>query len=360
MYAVVPAGGSGTRLWPLSRSTNPKFLHALTGDRRSLIRGTLDRLAPLVPADRTYVVTGGAHAADLARALPELPARNILVEPGPRDSAPAIGLAAAIIERRDPGAVMGSFASDHVVRDEAAFRAAVTAAAQVAADGLLVTVGIAPTSAATGFGYIRRGAELTGLPGCSVEQFVEKPDRQTAEDYLATGRYLWNASMFCWRTDAFLAELARQQPELHAGLVRIAESWDGPDEQETLTAIWPTLPKVTVDIGVMEDAAARGRVATVPGDFGWDDIGDWDTLGELLPADDTGNVLLGRPEDVLTMDAMGSVLVPAGGRLIALVGVDDVIVVDTPDAVLVCRRESAQEVKECVAALRERGRTDLI
>lgn len=360
MYAVVPAGGSGTRLWPLSRAGNPKFLHALTGDGRSLIRATVDRLAPLASAEATYVVTGGAHAAGIARELPELPARNILVEPAPRDSAPAIGLAAAIIDRRDPGAVMGSFASDHVVRDEPAFVEAVAAAAATAADGLLVTVGIAPTSAATGFGYIQRGAALLDWPGYAVAQFVEKPDRPTAEGYVATGRYLWNASMFLWRTDSFLDELARQQPQLHAGLTRIAADWDGPHEQETLAEVWPTLPKTTVDVGVMQDAAARGRVATVHGDFGWEDIGDWNTLGELLAPDDAGNVVLGLPADVLTLDALGSVLVPAGGRLVALVGVDDVVVVDTPDAVLICRRESAQDVKGCVAALRERGRTDLL
>jgi len=360
MYAVVPAGGSGTRLWPLSRAGNPKFLHDLTGSGRSMIRATVDRLAPLVPADRTYVVTGGAHAVGIARELPEVPTQNILVEPAARDSAPAIGLAAAVIEAREPGAVMGSFASDHVVADEDGFRAVIGDAARIAADGLLVTVGITPRSAATGFGYIAAGPALPGLPGYAVEQFVEKPDRATAEAYLASGRYSWNASMFLWRADVFLDELARQQPQLHDGLRAIAADWGTPAQQQTLNTIWPTLPKVTVDVGVMEDAAARGRVATVPGDFGWDDIGDWDILGEQLPADDAGNVVLGSAADVLVRDALSSVLVPAGGRVVALVGVDDVVVVDTPDAVLVCRRESAQDVKECVAALRERGRADLL
>ena len=358
MYAVVPAGGSGTRLWPLSRAGHPKFLHALGSDARTLIRATYDRLVPLAGPYRTYVVTGGAHAAGIARELPELPPEQIVVEPAPRDSAPAIGMAAAIIDRRDPGAVMGSFAADHVVGDEAAFRASVRAAAEGAAAGYLMTVGIAATGPETGYGYLRRGGPLAGA-GWLVEEFKEKPAREVAEAYLATGRYAWNASMFVWRVDTFLDELRRQQPELHAGLTEIAGAWGGPRQDEVLGAVWPTLPRVTVDHGVMEDAAARGRVGTVAGDFGWHDIGDWDAVTAVRDASAEGNVVLGRPADHLGIDTFDTVVVPGSGRLIATVGVRGLVVVDTDDALLVCSRDRAQEVKSVVAGLSALARDDL-
>jgi mannose-1-phosphate guanylyltransferase len=263
VYAVVPAGGSGTRLWPLSRAAHPKFLHDLTGDGRTLIQATYSRLAPLAGVDRTYVVTGSAHAATIARQLPALPADHLLVEPAPRDSAAAIGLAATLIARRDPGAVMGSFAADHVVRDEAAFLTSVRAAAEVAEHGYLMTVGISPTGPETGYGYLRRGKPIAGGAAYVLKEFKEKPSREQAEAYLAIGHYLWNASMFVWRVDVFIEELKRQQPALHDGLARIADAWASPAQDEALGAIWPTLPRVSVDYAVMEDAAARGRVATV-------------------------------------------------------------------------------------------------
>lgn len=360
MYVVIPAGGSGTRLWPLSRAAHPKFLHALTGDERSLIQATIARLAPLAPAERTFIVTGGAHAAGIARQLPDLPESNILVEPGPRDSAPAIGLAAAIIHRRDPDAIMGSFASDHLVRDEAAFREAVHTAALVAQRGYLMTIGIAPTAPETGYGYIRQGEAIFDHAAFRVEQFKEKPSREVAEEYVASGRYLWNASMFVWQTKALLDELARQLPDLHAGLLRIAEDWDSPRQEETLAAVWPTLPKITIDHGIMEGAAAEGRVATVPGRFGWNDVGDWDTLATILPVGDGGNVVLGadRAEQHVAVETHNSLIAPTSGRIIATLGLDDIIVVDTDDAVLVCPRSRAQDVRKLVDALKAQGRDD--
>ncbi len=358
MYVVIPAGGSGTRLWPLSRAAHPKFLHALTGDSRSLIQTTLDRLAALAPPARTFIVTGGAHAAGIARQLPDLPEENILVEPGPRDSAPAIGLAAAIIHARDPEAIMGSFHADHLVRDEEAFRAAVRAAAAVAREGYLVTIGISPTAPETGYGYIRQGAALGDHDACRVEEFKEKPPRAVAEEYLASGRYLWNAGMFVWRTATLLEELARQLPDLHAGLARIAADWDTPRGVEMLAAVWPTLPKVTIDHGIMEGAAAWGRVATVPGRFGWNDVGDWDTLARVLAAGDDGNIVLGgdRAGLHLAIETRNSLIAPVGGRIVATLGLEDIVVVDTADAVLVCPRSRAQDVKKLVDALKAQGR----
>lgn len=363
LYAVIPAGGSGTRLWPLSRAGNPKFLHPLTGTASSLLQATVDRVAPLAPPDRTYVVTGTAHAAAVARQLADLPEENILVEPSPRDSCAAIALAAAVIALREPTAVMGAFAADHLISDPAGWAATVREAVRGAERGLLMTVGITPTHPETGYGYLQCGDLIDSGPLRRVVEFKEKPVAEVAERYVRSGGYLWNASMFVWRVDVFLAELARQQPALHGGLLAIAQAWHTPERDEVLGAVWPTLPKISVDYAVMEGAAAAGRVATVPGDFGWNDVGDFHTLGEVLPADPAGNVVLGADAaeakpGVLLHDSTGLVVVPQSGRLVATLGVHDMIVVDTPDAMLICPRDRAQDVKKLVDRLRERGEDD--
>ncbi len=356
MYVVIPAGGSGTRLWPLSRAANPKFLHPLTGDGRTLIQATIDRLAALAPPERTFVVTGGAHVASIARQIPDLPEANILVEPSQRDSAAAIGLAAAIIARRDPAAIMGSFHADHLVRDEELFRETVRLATRAARDGLLMTIGIAPTAPETGYGYIQQGAPL-GAAGYRVRQFEEKPSRERAAAWLAEGGYLWNSGMFVWRCAAFLDELARQQPALHAGLTAVAADWDTPEGEETLARVWPTLPKVAIDVAVLEGAAAAGRVGTIPGHFGWNDVGDWDTLATVLAQATDENVVLGGDRSRhLAVDTHNSLIAPGSERIIATVGVRDLIVVDTPDAVLVCARDRAQDVKQLVETLKAQER----
>jgi mannose-1-phosphate guanylyltransferase len=357
--AVVPAGGSGTRLWPLSRSHDPKFLHDLTGTGRTLLQATVDRLGPLAPPDRTFVVTGGAHAAAVARQLPALPSRNVVVEPSPRDSAPAIGLAAAILHERDPHGVMGSFASDHVVLDGAGFVAALRSAIEVAETGRLVTIGMTPTRPETGFGYVHRG-ETLGVGGAyAVTEFAEKPALEIAQKYVASGEYLWNASMFVWRTSVFLAELERQQPQLHDGLRRIAADWDTPRREDTLGGLWPALPRISVDHAVMEGAAAEGLVATVPASFGWSDVGDWDGLG-VIASNGSPVTVVGDASRVLAVDTVDCVAVPAGGRLVTLLGLRDVVVVDTDDAVLVVARDRAQDVKGIVDVLKARGSTDLV
>ena len=363
-YAVIPAGGSGTRLWPLSRAGHPKFLHPLTGTDASLLQATVERLSPLTDPEHVLIVTGVAHATAVARQLVGVPEENILVEPSPRDSCAAIALAAAVIARRDPEAIMGSFAADHLIADGPRFTDVIRQAMAGAADGLLMTLGITPTRPETGYGYLQCGTALGDGGVLAVEEFKEKPAYEVAEGYLKSGNYLWNAGMFVWRVDVFLTELARQQPQLHAGISRIAQAWDSPSREEVLGEVWPTLPRISVDYAVMEGAATVGRVGTVPGDFGWNDIGDFHTLGEVLAADAAGNVIVGKDAmakpGVLLRETEGLVVVPNSGRLVAALGVRDLIIVDTPDAVLVCPRDRAQEVKSIVDELKELGQHGLV
>lgn len=353
-WAVIPAGGAGTRLWPLSRAGAPKFLHDLTGSGRSLLQQTWDRVAPLA-GERVLVVTGAAHRPAVADQLAE--GVEIVAEPSPRDSMAAIGLAAALLEARDPDAVLGSFAADQVIGDTAAFEACVREAAELAASrDVVVTLGIEPTHPATGFGYIRSG-ELVDPdgPGTArvVEQFVEKPDAATAEEYVASGEYRWNGGMFVVRAGFLLDLLARNHPDLAAGLRAIAASPSRMDE------IWPDLEKIAIDHAVAEPAADLGLVATVPGTFEWDDVGDFDALAGLLPAP-SGVAVLGDASRVRSLDASGIVVAYGGDREIAVVGLDDVVVVDTGDALLVTSRARAQDVKKVVEALKAEKRTELL
>jgi mannose-1-phosphate guanylyltransferase len=350
-WAVIPAGGAGTRLWPLSRASSPKFLHDLTGAGRSLLQATMERLEPLV-GDHVIVVTGQAHEAAVREQLPGLPAAQLLAEPSPRDSMAAIGLAAALLERKDPDALLGSFAADHVIGDAEAFRDCVRAAVEVADRGYLVTIGIEPTHAATGFGYIRMGDLIEGGPARAVEQFVEKPDAARAAEYLKSGQFRWNAGMFVVRARVLLDLLASWHPELAAGLRAIAA------DPSSLAEVWPGLEKVAIDHAVAEPAADAGRVAVVPGSFSWDDIGDFHSLAALLPARQDGVRVLGDERLVEALDTTG-VVVPAGGRTVAVVGLQDVVVVDTGDALLVTTRQRAQDVKAIVDTLKATDRTHL-
>ncbi len=352
-WAVIPAGGAGTRLWPLSRSSSPKFLHDLTGSGRSLLVETRERLAPLA-GGRFLVVTGTAHQAAVRAQLTGLAPDAVLAEPSPRDSMAAVGLAAALLERRDPDAVMGSFAADHVIADRAGFEACVETAVAAARAGWLVTLGVEPTHPSSAFGYIHVGDELADLPGVhAVQAFVEKPDQPTARAYLDGGRHRWNAGMFVVRPGVLLDLLARWHPEFAATLRAIAA------EPARLEELWPTLPRIALDHAVAEPAAAAGRVVVVPASFDWDDIGDFDSLATLLAPDGAdGPTVLGDPDLVRAVDATGLV-VPRAGRTVAVIGLDDVVVVDTPDALLVTTRSRAQQVKAVVEALKHDGRTDL-
>jgi mannose-1-phosphate guanylyltransferase len=352
LWAVVPAGGAGTRLWPLSRAGSPKFLHDLTGSGRTLLQATHDRLAPLV-GEHLLVVTGVAHQDAVRRQLAELPAGQVIAEPSPRDSMAAIGLAAAVVERRDPDALIGSFAADHVIADAEAFRACVAEAAAVAETGLLVTIGITPARPSTGFGYIHLGERLEDFPTAhAVVEFVEKPDAERARQYVASGEYRWNAGMFVARAGVLLDLLAVEHPDLAAGLRTIAA------EPDRLEEVWPGLTKIAIDHAVAEPAAAAGRVAVVPGGFGWEDIGDFAALSDLLPGGEAGPKVLGDADLVVAREATGLV-VPMAGRTVAVLGLDDVVVVDTGDALLVTTTARAQDVKAVVESLKESGRGEL-
>lgn len=349
LWAVVPAGGSGSRLWPLSRAARPKFLLPLLGDR-SLLQKTIDRLAPSVPPERTLVVCGPAHAAPVVRQLPALPERNVLVEPSPRGSGPAITLATALIAHRDPAAIVGSFAADHEVSDLPLFDAALRTAVATAEEGWLVTIGMTPTRPETGYGYIERTddivAETPEGSAYRAARFVEKPDAPTAAEYVASGRFLWNASMFVWQARTLLDEVARLQPDLHAGVIRIAQVWGTPEQERVAADVWSGLAESTIDQGVLEQAR---RIAVVPARFGWSDVGDWNNLGELIERDDFGNSVRG---DLVQSQTRNSVVWSETGRLVALVGLENIAVVDTADALLVVNRSDAQEVRTIVEQLK--------
>jgi mannose-1-phosphate guanylyltransferase len=365
LYAVVPAGGAGTRLWPLSRAGRPKFLLDLLGTGRTLLQSTVDRVLPLTGADHVLVVTGAGHVQAVTAQLPELDRGDgvdrVLGEPSPRDSMAAIGLAAAILARRHGrDVVLASFAADHVIDDTAGFERTVAQAVAAARAGYVVTVGIEAGSPSTAFGYVCAGEPL-GVPDAPsarhVEGFTEKPDAETAARYLATGRYSWNAGMFVVRVGVLLDHLHAQLPALHDGLVAIAAAWDTPDRAAALDRHWPALTRIAIDHAIAEPVAAAGGVAVVPGTFGWDDLGDYASLAGLLHR--RGGAVLGDEALVLRVGAEGALAVTAG-RTVTVVGVPDAVVVDTPDALLVTTRAQAQQVKAAVDGWRDRGRDDLL
>ncbi|WP_308438265.1 mannose-1-phosphate guanylyltransferase [Demequina activiva] len=341
---VVPAGGVGSRLWPLSRPERPKFLIDLLGTGATLIQATVSRLAPL--GTELLIVTGERHAPAVSQQLPDVPAANIVTEPSPRDSMAAIALAAALIEQRHGERIMGSFAADHVIPDADAFRAVVATAAEAARTGKVVTIGIAPTEPSSAFGYIHAGAPLADAPGAfEVQAFTEKPDTETAASMLAAGGYSWNAGMFVVSTSVLLGHLARLQPALESGVRQIAAAWDGPERAEVLARVWPTLTTIAIDHAIAEPVAAEGGVAMVPASFAWDDVGDFDSLAGLLRPGPDGAVRIGRDAPISLVDAPGAVVV-GGTKPVAVVGIADAVVVETDEAILVLGRASAQRVKD--------------
>jgi mannose-1-phosphate guanylyltransferase len=335
----------------------PKFLISFIGDQRSLLQQTVDRLRPIASPERTLIVCGPQHAGGVAGQIADLTGDQIVVEPAPRGTCPAIALAAALIARRDSQAIMGSFAADHAVADPDSFQCAVSLAREAAASNWLVTIGCRPTRPETGYGYIALTDDtiLAGPSGAAYRaaRFVEKPDLATAVRYVEGGRHLWNASMFVWRASTFMEELYAFQPAIADGVDRIAAAWGTEDYERVLNDIWPSLADISVDTGVME---LSSRVAVVPAEFGWSDVGDWHGLGALLDHDEAGNATRG---DTINVGSTNSMVWSDTKRVISIVGLKDVVIVDTPDALLVADRAHAQQVRRAVSELKARNRTDL-
>jgi mannose-1-phosphate guanylyltransferase len=352
-FAVVMAGGAGTRFWPASRQRTPKQFLPLAGDSKEpLLAATVRRLAPLIPAERVYIATGQALAEGTARIVPGVPREQILAEPVPRNTAPCVAWATSTLLRRDPDAIVAVLPSDHFIEDEPAFLACVEAALAVAEQDYLVTIGIVPTRPDTGYGYIEVGEKLS--PTASrVARFVEKPDRARAEAFVAGGKHLWNAGMFFFRARTMLRAVEEHLPDLARGLRDIDAAAKEGRESEELARVFPQLPSVSIDNGVMEKA---DRIAVVPGDFGWNDVGSWESGWELAPKDGARNAL---PEGAVVVDAHGNYVCDRttgkSGRVYALVGVSDLVLVETDDAVLVIPRERAQDVRAVVEELKRRG-----
>lgn len=358
MYAAILAGGVGTRLWPHSRQTLPKQFADITGSGRTMIQATVDRLDGLVALSDIYVITGRSYREIVRAQLPGIPLENIIVEPSACNTGPAIGLACMHLYQRDPNAIIALLHADHVIQDTEAYRAVLSQAERAAQDDYLTVLGITPVSPHTGYGYIKRTGEplpaSATLPVYAVERFLEKPDRATAKAFLADGSYYWNAGNFISRVDRLLAEFERQLPELYSGLEKIRAAMGSSDAEQTLEAVWASFPSISIDHGVMEHAQ---RVAVVPLQAGWNDVGSWDALGTVLPADGDGNCLVRG--DTIVLDSRGSI-VSGGDRLIALIGVEDLVVVDTGDALLVGHKSKMQQVKQVVDTLRNLERSDLL
>jgi mannose-1-phosphate guanylyltransferase len=351
MFAVIMAGGKGARFWPRSREKMPKHLLDILSER-TMIRETIDRIRPLVPAERTLIVTGKSHAAELIRQLPEIPPENILIEPVGRNTAPCIGLAALHILKRVPDAVMLVLPSDHRIGDEAAFLRIMQAAAGTALQGdPLVTIGIQPTGPETGYGYIEQGEHFSTSGADEiyrVRSIREKPPREQAERFLAQGGFSWNSGMFVWKASTIIEAIGQFLPDLQRGLLQIREALGTDREEEVVGAIYAGLKSVSIDYGVMEKAK---DVLVIPGSFDWSDLGSWDALWEVSEKDENGNVVRG---EFIGVDAADS-LIHSPGKLVALVGVKDLLVVETKDALLICRRGRSQDVRKIVETLEKKG-----
>lgn len=348
---VILAGGKGERFWPKSREEQPKQFINLTGED-SMILATYKRVRKWLPAERVHVVTGVDYAAAVAEHIPELPIENIIIEPAGRNTAPCIGLAALHLARKDPEAVMVVLPADHLIKDEDVFIRCLKAAANIAADGdNLVTMGITPVRPDSGYGYIKVGEKCAvgAQEGVyRVEAFVEKPDAERAAEYLAAGNFLWNSGMFAWRVTTIRRLIREFMPDMHAGLEEINREWGKPEFDLVLQREYLKFDKVSIDYGIMEKAPG---VFVIPGSFGWDDVGTWTALERVLNIDELGNLFQGS---VVSIDTRGCII-EGKTKLIAAIGVEDLVVIDTDDVMFICNKEKAQDIKKLLEKMRAEG-----
>ncbi len=350
MYAVIMAGGKGTRFWPRSRKTRPKQLLEIVG-KRTMIKKTIDRLSPLMSEESIYAVVNMLHLEETMEQT-GLPEENIIVEPVGRDTAPCIGLAALHIERKDPEGIMIVLPADHHIEDEESFLETVSAAKVVASrDGYLVTLGISPKSPSTGFGYIEKGellGEIDSREFFRVERFAEKPDLETARRFLSEGSFSWNSGMFIWKVSTILEEIRTHIPSLHAGLMEIREAIGTDEEMDVVSKVYSSIEGISIDCGIMEKSDIS---VVIPSDFGWNDVGTWASLDEVMPRDEHGNVVKGKCLTVGTRDTV----VYGRDKLIVTLGLERMVIVDTEDAILIADKDSSQDVKKIVKMLEEEG-----
>lgn len=353
-YAVIMAGGGGTRLWPLSRKSRPKQMLQLNG-KQTLFEMAVDRLEGLFSPDHIYVVTVAEQVKALQQLAPRIPVENYLIEPMPRGTASVVGLAAVALHARDPQATMAILTADHFIENVDKFRALLRSAYDLAQQYYLVTLGIQPTFASTGYGYIQRGkplGEYAGNDAYQVLRFMEKPNEAAAIELVGRGDHDWNSGMFVWRVDRILEEFRQHMPLLIEELDKIARAWNTQQRNDVIKSVWPTIKTETIDYGIMEKAQ---RVATLPAaGLGWNDVGSWDSLFEVLPTDENGNIIVGAQHIGLnTSNSM--VVAETPDRLIVTIGASNLIIVDTGNAILICPRDDAQKVKELVSILKEKG-----
>ena len=351
-YAVIMAGGGGTRLWPVSRKETPKQLLPLLG-KETLFQSTVARLEKIFPPERILVVTVEEQAREMREQVPSIPERNYLIKPAPRGTASVVALASAVLKKRDPQAVMAIQTADHHIRNQDLFQYLLRTAFDVADKEYLVTLGITPTYPSTGYGYIQQGESLDGdykYPVYKVKRFVEKPNEEAAQVLLRSGDHSWNSGMFVWRADVVLAEMQRQMPDLYKAVDEIASAWETQQQNEVVQKLWYDLQSQTVDYGIMEKAE---RVAVLPaGGLGWSDVGSWDSLFDVLLPDMNGNVAANAQH--LGLDTHNTLVYSLNDeRLIVTIGMDDVVVVDAGDVLMVCKTDQSQKVKNVVEHLKK-------
>lgn len=357
LHAMIMAGGGGTRFWPRSRAQRPKQFLTFSGDR-TLLQGTVDRVSAQIPPERTWVITGEAYVAETRAQLPEVPPQNIIGEPQGRDTAPCVGLGAAIIGKADPDATIAVMPADHVIEPVQEFRRALHAAEQFLHDApeKLVTFGIRPTFASTGYGYIKRGEAAgtrQGVTALNVAEFKEKPVEEVAKQYVADGNYDWNSGIFVWKPRSILAELHASTPGTHATVLRIAAAWGTPAFADVFRTEYPTAEKVSIDYAVMQEAGKSGKVLVLQAPFTWDDVGSWLALERRNPQDANRNTVQALHCGIRTTNC---VIAGDSTRLIATYGVSDLVIIQDGNATLVIDRKYEDRVKEIVDELKKANR----